>query len=224
MVNLTPAVKRSITQDWQMLVPQFAIYKPLWLARRVGPLVHGLCLDKDSGNDSYLPLLHIHSLCRPFPCVTLTLAQPLLSVRSSYPEHVSVRFHETKYRLACERLLSSSLLPMNGDWTVAQLLESQDIWRDSGRGDYRFPVTLMEDAVSVLAWLGENKQAETLAERYTDEVTEWPEYVLEQIGGLLPWGNSLHKLASSTEMLRHTVEEQINMLGLEQMPVSRLLH
>jgi hypothetical protein len=67
MMKLTPALKKTITNDWRALAAQFATYKPMWLARRIGPLVQGICLDRDSSNAAYLPTLHVHCLCCPFP-------------------------------------------------------------------------------------------------------------------------------------------------------------
>lgn len=114
-MKLTPALKRSITRDWQSLALQFAIYKPMLLARRVGPLVQGIALDRDESNETYLPILFVQCLCRPFPGLSFTFPQDLLSPRSLAPQRLKVQFHEQNFREACERLLTSSLLPVSGD-------------------------------------------------------------------------------------------------------------
>jgi hypothetical protein len=44
MSKLTSAMKQKFTKDWHELFPQFGVYKPMWLARRVGPPVDaGFC-------------------------------------------------------------------------------------------------------------------------------------------------------------------------------------
>jgi len=223
MKKLTPDIKKSITRDWQSLVPQFTVLQPMSLVRRIGPLVQGICLDRDSNNAAYLPTLHVHCLCRPFPVLSLNLGQPLLSNRSGLAERLSVQFHETKYSDACMQLIASSLLPVEGDWRLTQLLEAYEKYRHLDRPDARYPVPLMEDAVSVCAWLGERDNALSLAVQYSEEAQNWPENVLARQGGLVGWKNTLSTLAISGDALRQTVTEQIESLKLQQVPAAQFL-
>jgi hypothetical protein len=205
------------------MVPQFAIYQPMRLVRRVGPLVQGICLDRDSSNAAYLPTLHVHCLCREFSVVSLNLGQPLVSVRSGTAERLSVQFHAQKYREACERLVASSLLPVTGDWTMSQVLAAFEAYRNLNRPDSRFPISLMEDAVSLWTWLGQNDRAQDLADQYGAEAKSWPEIVLVRQGGWDAWRNSLHTIAFSTDSLRKRVTEQTEYLKLLEAPVAELL-
>jgi hypothetical protein len=223
MTKLTPALKKSITSDWQAMLPQFAAFQPLGLARRIGPLVQGVCLDRDSSNAAYLPTLHVHCLCRPFPVLSLNLGQPLLSSRSGTAERISVQFHDTRSREACTRLVASSLLPVEGDWRLAQVLEAHAKYRRLERPDARYPVPLMEDAVSVCAWLGKPDEAAAQAARHIEEAKGWPENILVRQGGLEGWRKTLNTLAESGDELRKVVAEQIEALKLQRLPVSQLV-
>jgi len=223
MTKLTPALKKSITSDWQTLLPQFVSFQPMGLARRIGPLVQGVCLDRDSSNAAYLPTLHVHCLCRPFPVVSLNLGQPLLSPRSGTAERIAVQFHEGRDKEACTRLVASSLLPVEGDWRLADVLGAYEKYRQLERPDARYPVPLMEDAVSICAWLGKADEASALVSRYLDEAEGWPLNILVRQGGLAGWQQTLNDLARSGEKLRQVADEQIEALKLQQIPVSQLL-
>jgi hypothetical protein len=222
-MKLTLAAKKSITKDWKSLVPQFTDFQPMRLARRIGPLVQGICLDRDSTNAAYLPTLHVHCLCRPFPVVSLSLGQPLLSTRSGTVERLSVQFHENKYKEACKRLLATSLMPIEGDWHLAQVLAAYENYRRLDRPDSRYPVSLIEDVISVCAWLGEPAPASELVKRCIAEARGWPEPVLARSGGLAGWHGTLETLVHSGDELRQTVSDQIEALKLRQLPVAQLL-
>jgi hypothetical protein len=221
-MKLTPDLKKEITSDWQALVPQFTAYKTMSFARRIGPLIQGIYLDRDSTNAAYLPTLHIHCLCRPFPVVSLSLSQPLQSPRSGTVERLSGQFHKAKYQEACTRLVASSVLPMTGDWTMAQVLAAHEAYRRLDRPDSRYPVLLMEDAVSLWTWLGAIEKAESLALRYLDQADDWPENVLTRQGGLNGWRQSLLSMVKSVDTVRKVVDEQIAALKLQKVPVSQL--
>lgn len=223
MKKLTPLLNKSITQDWQSLVPQFAVSKPMQLARRIGPLIQGICLERDSSNTAYLPTLYVHSLCRPFPVLSLSLGQPLHSQKSGTIERLPVQHHEAKYPDACARLIASSLLPVEGNWMLAQLLEAYEKYRHLNNPDTRYPILIMEDAVSVCAWLGKYEIASSLANQYSLESQGWPENLLARQGGWSSWKTMLTRLASSGEDLKQTVSDQIESLNLTQIPTSELI-
>lgn len=223
MTTLSAARKKSITRDWQKLVPQFAALRPMSLVRRVGPLVQGICLDRDSSNSAYLPTTFVHCLCRPFPVLSLTLGQPLLASRSGTIQRISVQFHSTHYVEACNRLLAASLMRVDGDWRLSDLLYAYTNYRQLGRPDSRYPVLLIEDAISVCAWLGNESDASRMVIEACDEAKHWPENVLARREGLSEWESSLKGIAASGKELRRIAEEQVDLLRLGSAPVCQLL-
>lgn len=58
-MKLTQYLQDKITEDWARLLPGLGIYKPMRLLRRVGPMLTGICLDRDSGNEAYRPTFHV---------------------------------------------------------------------------------------------------------------------------------------------------------------------
>jgi hypothetical protein len=222
MKKLTPEIKKQIMRDWQSLIPQFHRFRTMGLARRVGPLVQGIEFERDSTNSTYLPTLFVHCLCRPFSVVSLSMSQPLRSIRSGGIDRISVQSHENKFQEACKRLVDSSVLAVDGDWRLSQVIEAYSRYRQRPFAEPH-PIKLMEDAVSVSAWLGEIDQAKALADRYLDEARSWPDFALVQEGGFAAWREVLSSLATSSESLKKTVDEQIVSLKLEKLPESQLL-
>src|SRR5262245_52128258 len=99
---LTKQTKKIITMDWARLFPQLAVRKPMYLLRAVGPLVIVILLERDSANDCYLPIVHVHNLCRSTDVMRLTLAQTLRTKRTNAADRIKVRDHESRYREAAE--------------------------------------------------------------------------------------------------------------------------
>lgn len=195
----------------------------MMLVRRVGPLVQGICLDRDSSNSVYFPKLFVHCLCLPFPGLSLSLGQPLRSVRSGTVERISGGRHEELYRGMCARLMGSSLLPAQGDWQLPEVLDAYERFYRIGKIGSLYPVKLMEDAVSVCAWLGNVKEAASVAARYIEEARNWSEDILARDGGFVAWKKKLENIATSGEGLREVVNYQVEALKLQKIPFSNLL-
>lgn len=223
MMELTQSLRKTITIDWQSALLGFVPVQLMNLARRVGPFVQGVCLDRDTSNSAYLPTLYVHCLCRPFPVLSLSLGQPLMSQRSGVVDRLMVQSHENIYQDACRRLLGSSLLPVQGDWRISDVLAAHEAYQRLSRPDSRFPVYLWEDAVSAYVWMGDQAEAVALADRYVEVAKRWPETVLAREGGVARWQEKLGALARAGDSLGDVVVDQIRLLKLDGLPVSKLL-
>jgi hypothetical protein len=220
MMKLTPALKRQITKDWHKLFPEFGVYKQMWLARRVGPLVHGIVLDTDSSYTSYWPITHVHVLCRPFPVVSLSLNQGLLSKRTRAKDTIAVQFHQDHYHEAAQRLVHASLLPLTGDVATSQVVEAHRRHRLTRSGKY--PVRLLEDGILLYAWADQVAEAATLLDEYVTEMREWPPHVMAHDGGVEAWEQRMRESLSKPGALKATAEAQARMLKLVDLPFSNL--
>lgn len=221
MKKLTAALKKQITNDWQALFPELVVLEPMMLARRVGPLVQGVCLDRRAG-DVYVPTTFVHCLCRVFPGVSLTLGQPLTSERNGAQTSIKAHFHEDHFVSAAQRLRESSLLSFAGDWDMSEVLSAYRAYRLFDRLEARFPVFLTEDAVSLWAWLGEVEQGRLLASHTLAEAQEWPPHVLARFGGVGEWQKTLDALATDVDRVRGNVDRQVETYSLGKLPLSRL--
>lgn len=223
MKKLTPPLKRQITEDWHKLFPQMAVYQSMWLARRVGPLVQGICLERDSGGGAYFPTTHLHNLCRPFPAISLSLAQRLLNERSGTQERIAVQFHESQYREVAQRLAKASLLPLTGDLTLHQMLDAHRGYRELNRPDSKYPVLLFEDGILLFAWSGQREQAVGLLNEHTGGMRDWPENIMARYGGLDAWERKMLESIKNPENLQATVESQARELKVANLPSAQLV-
>jgi hypothetical protein len=220
MTKLTPALKRQITKDWHGLFPQLGVYKQIWLARRVGPLVHGIILDTDSTYAFYWPITHVHNLCRPFPVVSLMLNQGLLSKGTHAKDTIAVQFHQDHYHDAAQRLAQASLLPLTGDLATAQVVEAHSSHRLTRSEKY--PVRLLEDGIFLYAWADQVANAAAPLDEYVREMREWPPHVMAHDGGLEAWEERMRESLRNPGVLKATAEAQARMLKVGDLPFSNL--
>jgi hypothetical protein len=157
-VVLARSNETQITADWQREIASLGIYAPRHLLRRVGPLLVGICLDRDSGGEIYKPMFHVHSLCNEFSCVSLTLGSQLRSERSGGPSYIEVKWHQQKYKEAAARMVRQSLLPLEGDLRLEQVIDAYRAYLDSPMGKLQ-PVLLYRDMILLLAWSGDHEGA-----------------------------------------------------------------
>ena len=225
--KLTPPIEKKITQDWAREFPGMGIYKKRWLMRRAGPLLIGICLDRDSHGDLYKPVFHVFFLARNWngKNPALTLYTELRTVRTNAPDDVEVRWHEKKYLDAVERMKRQSLLPLEGPVVLDQVLQA---YREHHR---RMPlgcasltanVVLMSDVIMLLAWCGRREEAEQALEEVLATVTDESEY-RHPYGSRQAFETAMREAIEHPETLREQVERQITRLGVEQLPVSELL-
>lgn len=218
-----PPTKKQISQDWLAEFPALGILKPMFLARRMGPFVQGVCLDVDRWNERYLPYTLLHCLCRPSSSVSLTLAQPLLTTRTNYPDKISFRSHVERYKEAAERLGKCSLLPLVGPIIIDQVLDAYSTFRSLREPSSGYPFPLFEDAVLLLVWNDQGERALRLLEQQVGEMAGWPDFVLNKIGGLSTWREAMLEKVKNPEQVKATVEKQIVDLKVGSLPVGELL-
>ena len=215
--TLTSGAETQITRDWQGEMPGLAIYRPRHLLRRVGPLVVGICLDRDSVGDKYKPCFHVHCLGKAFPCVSLTLCTQLRAP-SGGPDYVEVQWHEQKYKEAAARMREQSLLPLEGDLTIQSVLAAYSTHIATPLGARQVAV-LRRDMIILSAWAGESAMASSLLR----ETLLGDPRSIQQVGGAVAFETECRQIIDQPAMIEQTVHAQITALGLTGLPQSRLL-
>ena len=221
MKSLTAAAKKRITQDWAELFPGMGIYEQMHLLRRVGPLLIGIILERDSGNISYRPTFHVHSLTSDFAEVSLTMSQALLTVRTRAPETIDVVRHEAKYHEAADRLCKQAALPLSGDLSLSEVTSAYEAYLR--RPTTHYQPHLYEDMALISASIGEAKRAAMVVEEAACTMGSWPEEFLEAIGGFEEWIAALRNRTSKPDEVRAAVERHIGELGVRAVPEAALL-
>lgn len=214
---ISRAQQRAITNDWQAEFPTLAVYRPMWLARRCGPVLIGLCLDR-GGGDNYYPTWHYHCLLRPWPDISLSLATRLGQPHGS-AEYVSLRVHAQRFVEIATRTRSSASFPLDGDLSLSQFKAVCDAWLQRQRVDLSPPV--LADIVLLSAWCGSDWQAHLrLVERLT---SQWPQRVNDFVGGTVNWLANLTAAASNRTELDRTMENEITTHKLQNLPASEFI-
>lgn len=223
MIRLTPALKRQITHDWRSLFPELAVFRPMWLLRRVGPLVQGIALERSSAGTTYLPIVHMHDLCRPFPNVSLSLSQRLRSRRSGAQESIAVQFHDRLYLEAAQRLAGDSLLPLRGDVAVEEVVQAYERYRNLGELTSGLPVSYFESAIRLLAWTGRTEDGLRVLAAYVRELRSCANALADAPDDLEAWERSLRDVLVDPASVRRTAAEQAVALKVDRLPLSSLL-
>ena len=214
MFTLTKTAKREITEDWHALFPSFEVFRPMRLLRRCGPVLHGICLERDSGNASYLPTAHIHCLCEPFPVILLLLSQRLLTHSSRADDRIRVEFHASRLGDAAERLRHQSLLPLDGPLSLKGIVAACERYRTMGKADLAFPIRYFETIVLLHVWAGDYAQATDRLSAYTAEMATWHPEIMEREGGLRRWQEKLRLRIEAKQAIHDVVAAQLAEHGL----------
>ncbi len=204
------ATAKQVTADWARAFDGFDIWRPLWLLRRVGPLVQGITLDRSTSGDSYFPTAHIHALTRPFPFVSLTLGQRLAS-SSGMQESIRFADHAEDYLDAARRLAGQARLSLDAPPTVREVVTElrASAIAQHGRG-WPPAVGEVEDSILVPSASGDRDLAGEGLQLARDLVKKWPKHrlPLDWIGEKA-WLTSLSMEADNAEGLCAIIESQV---------------
>ncbi len=218
--KFTTAVKATITADWAASFPGLGVLKPLFLGRRVGPMLHGIRLERDADNDNYRPMSFSHCLCVPAESLALGMVQPLRTKRTNAPDSITVAGHPTRHVEAAARLTSQSLLPFDRAFSLRELRGAL-LGHAAATGTTQ-PKWAIGDCVAVLCWAEERAQAEEVIARSIEEARTWP---LGQGRRRDWWIGWEAQLRGHLERHDHAqiVDAQIALHGLAALPSSELL-
>ena len=217
--KLTKSVELQITDDWQREFPGLSVYRPRHLLRRLGPILVGLCLDRDSGGDVYKPCFHVHFLGKEFPAVSLTLCTQLLTHAGGL-DFVEVRFHQEKYQDAVSRFREQSPLALEGPLELSRLVEvyREYVLTPLGR---RQGAVLYADVIMLLAWAGRSLEAEdALSEVLNMQLAESAFRVFRGKEG---FEKEMLQYIGDRVRIDNTVREQISFHGLGEVLTDSLV-
>ena len=99
--KLTVTANRVIFGDWLRHFSDMGAYEPMWMMKRHGPLLIGVCLNSTRSNDAYLPTFHLHNLLQPNPAIVFSARLQPPSARSNrIPLEIKVGRHAEEYESA----------------------------------------------------------------------------------------------------------------------------
>jgi len=217
--QLTKSAEKRITEDWQRELPGLSVYRPRHLLRRLGPLLIGVCLDRDSGGEKYKPCFHVHFLGKDFPTVSLTMCTQLRS-NAGGPDYIEVRFHEQRYQQAISRLMQQSPLPVEGPVTIEQVIGAYRKHAETPLGQ-RQAAILYADCIMLLSWCGR----EVEARRFLDETiaTMRNEQVYQPFGSREEFRQKMLDAIEHPDEIKNTIDAQAEALGVDNLQAEELM-
>jgi hypothetical protein len=215
--------RRRITEDWAREFPELAVWKPLVLLRRIGPVLQGVTLNESSGDD-YLPTAHVHALTRRFPTISMTLPTELRTA-GGVPDPIRAKFHRTSVVVeAAERLREASPLRFEGSILANDLVAVyQKGINKRRRPGWPMSVNEVEDQVLLPAAVGRADLVETGLTFARLVTADWPPGALERWGRSDDWLEEVAALAQRREELEATVEAEVVAHRLGSLPVVPLM-
>jgi hypothetical protein len=217
MTELDARSATRITQDWATAFPHFAVYRPLRLLRRLGPLVQGVTLERSSSGNDYLPTAHVHALTRSFPVISLTLAERLLG-DSGVEQRIRVSDHESSFAWAVDRLREQSHLSLDRAPSLGDILARyRDVILSSQTMGVPSGFIELEDLVLLPAVLGMSAEvgrgidlAREVSSRWSTSPHGWPSIAI--------WVQHLEDDARSVGTLKTRVSEEAEKHKLLALP------
>jgi hypothetical protein len=126
------------------------------LLNRVGPLLVGILIERDSGNNRYTPMFHVHNLARPFPTITLSLCTSLNR------RLVHVEWHESKYHKLAVQMRERAFIPFESDLPLQVVIEGYK--RYLQHPTYPYQLQDYADLVLISAWCGNRSEVQAALE------------------------------------------------------------
>ena len=216
--KFTKKIKREITGDWNNCFPEFQVHVPMQLIRRNGPFLCGICLDLDSGNDSYRVVFHVHNLMIEFPGISLSANMTIRNSKGVTDRFTYLR-HSQELNEVATRLRNQSILLQHNTIGIGNLVnylehvsvvpvrnqECNNPW-----GEYVY-----KDIVLAHYWCGDTEKAKCLFKTFKLKLQDWPPHALSRVGGIEGWEESLHGLMDigklqetvQAEIVRHSLQE-----------------
>jgi hypothetical protein len=220
MRRLTKSVETIITEDWRQQLDGLAVYRPRHLLRRVGPMLIGVCLNRDSGGEKYLPCFHVHFLGEEFPCVSLTMCTELRNPKGA-PDYIQVQMHHQRYLEAASRLIQQALLPLKGPIHLDQIIEAYRKYAATPMGQLH-TASLFGDCIMLLAICERQTAASNLLEKTLEELSDQQEF--QSFGGRAEFQKKMRQAIEDPDNVWRTVDAQVDSLAVDTLPTDSLIY
>ena len=215
--KFTRAMKKEFTRQWAELFPSMGIYKNMWLMNILGPIAVGLLLEVKSGNDMYYPTLHLQSLALKTDDIYLNA-----EITDGF-EDISSYSPPDKYIKVAKRLEEQTIVPLEGDVTLKDLIKSFKAYSMRKYYEADIPETL-EIMMYLAGWAGDEaiiKEVHAFVKTRAKYLLKTNNFASQQKCD--EWYEDLVTQTKNREVLQARVEEQIVALKLDHLPRRKIL-
>lgn len=216
--KLTSKLKKKYTEDWLQAFPKFGVYRPMWLMKRNGPILVGICLERYASNDSYRPKVHVHNLLRASRIISLSMSFTLFERIGFGTLQLSTRDHEKKLEMAISKVREQARIPLNEDLSVDALIIAYNEYMRRPEGAIEGPVSYWLDIVCVLIWCGRIDDAQRSIIQFESQSTALGPQHFVHYDGRESYFTRLYEMVEHPGDLREVVNREVLSLGLEAIP------
>jgi hypothetical protein len=221
MKKLSGATSKKVTADWAEMFPELAVFEPLVLLRRVGPLLQGVGFERSRASDAYVPSTGVQFLGFPFGDALSGLDSRLRTANGTN-RWLELKWHESEYRDAAEQLRKQSPVPFEG-FTLPAVLKAHRARAESrqlpGAAD---GVQELEVLVLLPGLLGRDDLVEDGLKLARKLSADWPPQWYERWGKPADWLDDLARRAADQAGLQKIVDSEVKKIGLDDVPFSEL--
>jgi hypothetical protein len=199
-------LKKIITKEWGNEFPTLTILKPTRLIRRNGPILVGICLDRESNPEVYKPIVHIHNLCYIDSDISISLAGYVLSDKG-LPTVVKLKYHSETFLHFVQKIKLDYPFTDKSEMSFNDIVVATQKYVTGRTAPYQHKP--YNDLITIAAYLGKKEYALESLENFSAIISEWPDRAFNIIGSVDKWRNSLLELIDNTDKLRETVDQEI---------------
>ncbi len=202
----TPFDKKQVIADWITHFPYFGKYKPMWLLRRVGPVVFGIHLHQGSNKDKYLAVSHYHPLVMDFPTISLGGYR---SVRNSGGAEWSCDMggHNRSFSDISDSLVRESLYPLDAERISYDGFMDNIFEKYTGNKVYAYAITYSLHAlICTGALIG--RDTKNLIEK-SIQLYQSVDIIPDNFSTIEAWTEDLHKCLKDLPALQAIVDKNI---------------
>ena len=198
--------QNRITKDWKQELPRLGIHRPRHLLRRVGPLLVGVSLERDSTNQRYTPTFHVHFLGNEEAAISLTLETKVQPQAGRGEEIIKVSAHNESYKDSVRRLVEQAPLSVEGPLTVQEVVEAYRKFSKTIHGQAQL-ANLYQDCIKLLSCYGLADQAHSMLTEILGDTEGDREF--QHFKGRQSFIDKMGDAIDHPEKIRETIEQQI---------------
>ncbi|MDO8329883.1 MAG: hypothetical protein Q7T36_05360 [Fluviicoccus sp.] len=223
IVHIGVKDKKKITHDWGNYFPSLEIWKPMWLVRRHGPILYGICLDIGGSPDVYVPKVFMHCLAEAFPAISLNGSAPVLSARGQ-PSQIKLKNHESEYDELAQKFRREFPPLMEPVLSLESVIEHFSKYTSGGYGII-VPFQhgpYLACALSAAA-VGRKDIALSILDKADSDMKNWPSRAFNIIGDKEKWLRDVIARIDDPESLLVEVSSEVAKHGLTSIKSYQLL-
>jgi|CXWL01.1.fsa_nt_gi hypothetical protein len=221
--KLSVPIKRKITERWISAFPDFAVYKPMWLMKRNGPVLIGICLERFSSNDEYRPITHVHNLSRPTGFATLSIASQILDPTRRREMRLTAESSEQDIEVAIAQVKSQSTIPLTRKVLLNDILSAYRQYVTNAISSDGYPVFEYEDIVRLLTWCCKLGKARKMVEDIEVITRDWDPFVFRHVESREVYLRTLYHIVINPSDSDKVIADEIENLDAKSLPDYGLL-